>query len=227
MRATGVPSSKCAGRAIGKSLLRFRSCPHSAELQGRFAQFQRHPTVVKTRSNGHLLGGVERWERVLENVERQIVFATRQAAEKLRQRRAALRVPIALQPVLVAIELADKILTSRSALEGERKQVTVMFADVKGSMDLVAQVDAETWHGIMDRFFAILADGVHRFEGTINQYTGDGIMALFGAPIAHEDHARRACYAALHLSDGLRTYANELRLRRGLNFSARIGINSG
>ncbi len=123
--------------------------------------------------------------------------------------------------------LADKILTSRSALEGERKQVTVLFADVKGSMELAEQVDAEEWHRIMDRFFAILSDGVHRFEGTINQYTGDGIMALFGAPIAHEDHAQRACYAALHLTDELRRYADELRLDQGLSFAVRMGINSG
>ncbi len=81
--------------------------------------------------------------------------------------------------------LADKILQSKSALEGERKQVTVLFADVKGSMELSEQIDPEEWHGILDRFFQILTDGVHRFEGTVNQYTGDGIMALFGAPIAH------------------------------------------
>src|SRR5262245_15348893 len=123
--------------------------------------------------------------------------------------------------------LAEKILTSRSALEGERKQVTVLFADVKGSMDLAEQLDPEDWHTIMDRFFAILSDGVHRFEGTINQYTGDGIMALFGAPIAHEDHAQRACYAALALQEDLRRYANELRLEKGLNFSVRMGLNSG
>jgi 2-(1,2-epoxy-1,2-dihydrophenyl)acetyl-CoA isomerase len=85
--------------------------------------------------------------------------------------------------------LAEKILTSRSALEGERKQVTVLFADVQGSMALAEQIDPEDWHRIMDRFFQILSEGVHRFEGTINQFTGDGIMALFGAPIAHEDHA--------------------------------------
>jgi predicted ATPase/class 3 adenylate cyclase len=103
----------------------------------------------------------------------------------------------------------------------------VLFADVKGSMDLAEQVDPEDWHRIMDRFFAILSEGVHRFEGTINQYTGDGIMALFGAPIAHEDHARRACYAALALQEDLRRYANELRLERGLNFSVRMGLNSG
>jgi class 3 adenylate cyclase len=123
--------------------------------------------------------------------------------------------------------LAEKVLTSRSALEGERKQVTVLFADVKGSMDLAEQVDPEEWHKIMDRFFAILSDGVHQFEGTINQYTGDGIMALFGAPIAHEDHAARACYAALALQEGLLRYANELRLEKGINFSVRMGLNSG
>jgi class 3 adenylate cyclase len=123
--------------------------------------------------------------------------------------------------------LADKILQSKSALEGERKQVTVLFADVKGSLELAEQVDPEEWHRILDRFFQILADGVHRFEGTVNQYTGDGIMALFGAPIAHEDHAQRACYAALHLREELRRYADELRVERGLNFSVRMGINSG
>ena len=123
--------------------------------------------------------------------------------------------------------LADKILRSKSALEGERKQVTVLFADVKGSMDLAEQVDPEEWHRILNRFFEILTDGVHRFEGTVNQYTGDGIMALFGAPIAHEDHAQRACYAALRLGDELRRYADELRRTRGLNFSVRMGLNSG
>src|SRR5213078_1401500 len=123
--------------------------------------------------------------------------------------------------------LAEKILTSRAALEGERKQVTVLFADVKGSMELAEQLDPEAWHGIMDRFFQLLAAGVHRFEGTVNQYMGDGIMALFGAPVAHEDHARRACYAALHLADELRRYATELRLRQALNFSVRMGLNSG
>ena len=107
--------------------------------------------------------------------------------------------------------LADKILQSKSALEGERKQVTVLFADVKGSMELAEQLDPEQWHRILERFFEILTEGVHRFEGTVNQYTGDGIMALFGAPIAHEDHAQRACYAALHLRDALRDYADELR----------------
>jgi len=123
--------------------------------------------------------------------------------------------------------LADKILQSKSALEGERKQVTVLFADVKGSMGLTEQLDPEQWHRILERFFEILTEGVHRFEGTVNQYTGDGIMALFGAPIAHEDHAQRACYAALHLRDAVRGYANEVRVQHGVPFGVRIGLNSG
>ncbi len=123
--------------------------------------------------------------------------------------------------------LVDKILQSKSALEGERKQVTVLFADVKGSMELAEQLDPEEWHTILDRFFAILTDGVHRFEGTVNQYTGDGIMALFGAPIAHEDHAQRACYAALHARDELKRHADALRVSHGIDFSVRMGINSG
>ena len=123
--------------------------------------------------------------------------------------------------------LVEKILVSRSAIEGERKQVTVLFADIERSMELAEQVDAEEWHGLLDRFFAILAEGVHRFEGTINQFTGDGIMALFGAPIAHEDHAQRGCYAALHLSEALRRYGEEVKRTRGLGFAVRIGLNSG
>jgi adenylate cyclase len=123
--------------------------------------------------------------------------------------------------------LAAKIRASRRMVEGERKQVTVLFADVKGSMELGESMDAEEWRRIMERFFVTLCEGVHRFEGTIDKFTGDGIMALFGAPIAHEDHARRACYAALHLGQQLSSYAAELRREHGLNFSVRIGLNSG
>ena len=133
------------------------------------------------------------------------------------------RTPVTYTPK----HLADKILQSKSALEGERKQVTVLFADVKSSMALAEQLDPEQWHEVLDRFFQILSDGVHRFEGTVNQYTGDGIMALFGAPIAHEDHAQRACYAALYLRAALSEYAERLRLDRGLSFGVRIGLNSG
>jgi class 3 adenylate cyclase/tetratricopeptide (TPR) repeat protein len=123
--------------------------------------------------------------------------------------------------------LAERILTTRSSIEGERKLVTVLFADVQRSLELAAAVDAEVWHGILDRFFQILASGIHRHEGTINQYTGDGIMALFGAPIAHEDHAQRACHAALALAAELRGFARELRREHGLDFSVRMGLNSG
>ena len=111
--------------------------------------------------------------------------------------------------------------------DGERKQVTVLFADVKGSMDLAERVDAEEWRQIMQHFFSLLSDGVRRFEGTVDKFTGDGIMALFGAPIAHEDHAARACFAALHIGELVGEYATELRRGQGLNFSVRIGINSG
>jgi class 3 adenylate cyclase/tetratricopeptide (TPR) repeat protein len=111
--------------------------------------------------------------------------------------------------------------------DAERKQVTILFADVSGSMDLAEQEDPEEWRKIMQRFFSLLAESVTRFEGTVDKFTGDGIMAIFGAPVAHEDHARRACYAALQMLDDVAEYAGELRRAKGLNFSTRIGINSG
>jgi class 3 adenylate cyclase len=115
----------------------------------------------------------------------------------------------------------------RIEVDGERKQVTVLFADVQGSMDLAEQHDPEDWRRIMQGFFSILADEVRRFEGTVDKFTGDGIMAVFGAPIAHEDHARRACFAALRMLDDVAEYAAELRRKHELNFSVRIGVNSG
>src|SRR5438094_418936 len=123
--------------------------------------------------------------------------------------------------------LVEKILASQSALRGERKLVTVLFADVVRSMELAERVDPEEWHRLLDRLFRILADGVHRYEGTINQYTGDGIMALFGAPIAHEDHAQRACAAALELARDLGALAEDVRRQSGLDFAVRMGLNSG
>jgi len=122
--------------------------------------------------------------------------------------------------------LADRILRQRDVLEGERKRVTVLFVDVKGSMELAEQMDSEQWHQILDGFFRILSEGIHRYEGTVNQYTGDGVMALFGAPLAHEDHAQRACFAALHLRIAIDEYADELR-RQGHGFAVRMGLNSG
>lgn len=123
--------------------------------------------------------------------------------------------------------LAERILKDRSALRGEKKRVTVLFADIKGSTRLAQQAGAEAWHGLLDRFFALLGAAVHRYEGTINQYTGDGIMALFGAPLSLEDHAQRACLAALEMQRAVRAFGDELRLAQGLNLTLRVGIHSG
>jgi hypothetical protein len=109
--------------------------------------------------------------------------------------------------------LAEKILTSKSALESERKQVTVLFADLKGSLELLADRDPEEAQSILDPVLERMIAAVHRYEGTVNQVMGDGIMALFGAPIAHEDHAVRACYAALRMQDAVGRYSEELRRR--------------
>jgi class 3 adenylate cyclase len=139
---------------------------------------------------------------------------------------AALGTPPARAPIPTPPHLAEKIRRGRGALQGERKLVTVLFADVVHSMQLGEGIDAEEWHRVLDRYFQILAAGIHRFEGTINQFTGDGVMALFGAPIAHEDHARRGCHAALDLLAALGEYASTLATR-GLAFAVRIGLNSG
>jgi class 3 adenylate cyclase len=123
--------------------------------------------------------------------------------------------------------LAEKILTSRSALEGERKQVTVLFADLKGSTELIRDLDPEAAQHLLDPALQHMMDAVHRFEGTVNQVLGDGIMAIFGAPVAHEDHAVRACYAALAMQTALRRYAEAVRRSHGLEMQARVGLNSG
>ena len=123
--------------------------------------------------------------------------------------------------------LAEKILTSRSALEGERKQVTVLFADLKGSMELLADRDPEEARQLLDPALHVMMAAVHRYEGTVNQVLGDGIMALFGAPVAHEDHAVRACYAALAMQAAMQRYAEEVRRTQGLTVQMRVGLNSG
>ena len=123
--------------------------------------------------------------------------------------------------------LAEKILTSRSALEGERKQVTVLFADLKGSLELLADRDPEEARQLLDPVLERMMAAVHRYEGTVNQVMGDGIMALFGAPIAHEDHAVRACYAALAMQEAIRRYSDEVRRGHGVEVQIRVGLNSG
>jgi class 3 adenylate cyclase/tetratricopeptide (TPR) repeat protein len=123
--------------------------------------------------------------------------------------------------------LAEKILTSKSTLEGERKQITVLFGDLKGSMELLAERDPEEARKILDPVLEIMMEAVHRYEGTVNQVMGDGIMALFGAPIAHEDHAVRACYAALRMQETVKKYADALRRVEGIPVRIRVGLNSG
>jgi class 3 adenylate cyclase/tetratricopeptide (TPR) repeat protein len=123
--------------------------------------------------------------------------------------------------------LAERILTSKSALEGERKHVTILFADLKGSMELLADRDPEEARKLLDPVLERMMEAVHRYEGTVNQVMGDGIMALFGAPLAHEDHALRACYAALAMQEAIRRYTGEVRRVHGIEVQVRVGLNSG
>ena len=123
--------------------------------------------------------------------------------------------------------LAEKILTSKSALEGERKQVTVLFADLKGSLELLAARDPEDARKLLDPVLERMMEAVHHYEGTVNQVMGDGIMALFGAPIGHEDHAVRACYAALRMQRRVNVYADEIQREGDTPVQIRVGLNSG
>jgi class 3 adenylate cyclase/tetratricopeptide (TPR) repeat protein len=136
--------------------------------------------------------------------------------------------PLSAEPVrYTPTYLAEKIVASRSALEGERKQVTVLFADLKGSMELLADRDPEEARQLLDPVLEHLMAAVHRYEGTVNQVMGDGIMALFGAPIAHEDHAVRACYAALGMQMSVKQYAAQIQRTQGVPIHIRVGLNSG
>jgi class 3 adenylate cyclase/tetratricopeptide (TPR) repeat protein len=141
--------------------------------------------------------------------------------------------PVTGEPRFVSPEtytpghLAEKILTSKRALEGERKQVTVLFADLKGSMELLADRDPEEARTLLDPVLEHMMEAVHHYEGTVNQVMGDGIMALFGAPLAHEDHAVRACYAALRMQESVQRYAERARRAHGVNVQIRVGLNSG
>ena len=123
--------------------------------------------------------------------------------------------------------IADKILTAQAAPMGERKQVTVLFADIKGSMELLADHDPEDAQKLLDPVLECMIEAVHRYEGTVNRVMGDGIMALFGAPLAHEDHAPRACYAALRMQETVTRYADQLQRSHGMPLTIRVGLNSG
>ena len=144
------------------------------------------------------------------------------------------------QPILVASpvrfpspetytppHLAEKIRTSRGTLEGERKQVTVLYADMKGSLELLADRDPEDARRMLDPVLAVMMEAVHRYEGTVNQVLGDGVMAIFGAPVAHENHAVRAAYAALRMHEEVHRLARDLRRAEGVDVQIRVGLNSG
>ena len=145
----------------------------------------------------------------------------------LRKRAEAIPIDCSKPQSYTPKHLKDKILTTRSSIEGERKLVTVFFADVANYTAMSGQLDPEEVHQIMDGCFKILMDEIHKYEGTINQFTGDGVMALFGAPVAHEDHAQRACYAALSIQKALAGYGEKVKKDTGLEFKMRIGLNSG
>ena len=137
------------------------------------------------------------------------------------------RAPDAAPLTYTPPHLTDKILAARPALEGERKQVTVLFADLKGSTELIQSLDPEEARALLDPALHTMMAAVHRYEGTVNQVMGDGIMALFGAPLAHEDHAVRACYAALAMQEAMRRYSAEVRRTHGVEVLMRVGLNSG
>jgi class 3 adenylate cyclase len=147
------------------------------------------------------------------------------------ERAAAAALPVRDRPpapgAYIPSHLAEKILTSKDALEGERKQVTVLFTDLKGSMELLADRDPEEARQLLDPVLERMMEAVHRYEGTVNQVLGDGIMALFGAPIAHEDHAVRACYSALRMQETVKRYAAEVQRTQGVPIHIRIGLNAG
>src|SRR5438128_6994417 len=133
------------------------------------------------------------------------------------------RAPLSYTPA----HLTAKILEARLSLAGERKQVTVLFADLKGSMELLADRDPEEARQLLDPVLERLMEAVHSYEGTVNQVMGDGIMALFGAPVAHEDHAVRACYAALAMQEAIKSYAAQVRQPHQVEIQIRVGLNSG
>src|SRR6266849_2848130 len=179
-----------------------------------------HPDLVADDGRGLVWTGVAGLRPTAAPPEASLLPAASEASVRGRQMDSA---PLAYTPPY----LTDKILASRPALAGERKQVTVLFADLKDSTELIRGLDPEAAQQLLDPALQHMMDAVHRFEGTVNQVLGDGIMALFGAPIAHEDHAARACYAALAMQAALRDYAEEVNRTHGLALQSRIGLNSG
>src|SRR5437660_7334967 len=162
-------------------------------------------------------------QRLAVDEEGKVLVWTREPAPAAVPAREPVPAPLAFTPP----HLTDKILAARPVLEGERKQVTVLFADLKDSTELIRGLDPEAAQQLLDPALHRMMDAVHSFEGTVNDVLGDDIVALFGAPIAHEDHALRACYAALAMQTAMRPYTDEVRRSRGLELRIRIGLHSG
>ena len=196
-----VLSGAGGGRDGGPALMR---CPHCRQENPAQANLPGvcHPTGPAVHDCGT---PAARIRQVLPRVR----ASCRHVPHRTRARAAQAR--FASPETYTPRHLAERILTSKAALEGERKQVTVLFADLKGSMELLADRDPEEARKLLDPVLERMMDAVHRYEGTVNQVMGDGIMALFGAPLAHEDHAVRACYAALRMQESVKQYAEKVR----------------
>jgi class 3 adenylate cyclase/tetratricopeptide (TPR) repeat protein len=189
-------------------------------------QFQLDDTALEDLKNELIYGqrlAVDEEERVLVWTGEPLSASPPTIASPPVPASESARLPLSYTPA----HLVEKILTSRSALEGERKQVTVLFADLKGSMELLADRDPEEARQLLDPVLERMIEAVHRYEGTVNQVMGDGIMALFGAPIAHEDHAVRACYAALRMQETVTRYGDVMQRSQGVPVQIRVGLNAG
>src|SRR5262245_57950193 len=147
----------------------------------------------------------------------------------LEQRARAARAPAAYTPKHLAerILAEQEAMESRGAQDGERKTITALFADIKGSVEMMEGLDPEEARAIVDPALQLMMDAVHRYEGYVAQSTGDGIFALFGAPIAHEDHPQRSLFAAIKMQEDIRKYGEHLRLEKGVNLAVRVGVNTG
>ena len=189
------------------------ACGHENRDAARFCDSCGHPLEARCPACGQV---ARRAARFCDACGTLLVSSPAKAG-------AAPRAPVSYTPH----HLAERILKEGRALRGARKEVTVLFVDVQGSTELAGALDPEEFHTVMDGAFQLMLDAVHRWEGTVNQFTGDGIMALFGAPIAHEDHARRALHAALQIQRALVDYAVALRRSKGLALQVRLGLNSG
>ena len=210
------------GRVAYRAVQRQFDLDDTALADVKEALLYAHPELVADDGRGLRWTGVAGPTHTLTATPPEVSLLPTASEAPVRSR-APDTTPLAYTPP----HLTDKILAARPALEGERKQVTVLFADLKDSTELIRGLDPEAAQQLLDPALHLMMDAVHRFEGTVNQVLGDGIMALFGAPIAHEDHALRACYAALAMQAAMQSTTEAVRRTRGLELRMRVGLNSG